>query len=119
MRDSDKQREDGHESEHDGSLDDLMKQFQQLLFHDSSSPAVLPKSSQQQSLAWPTSAHGYVSIPSSQSGLSKQQDFKQQRVAVETSLTSLTSPIISRINLLHQVALFGKGFRCHTHERQS
>jgi len=71
MIDSDQPQEHGHESEHgDGSLDDMMKQFQQLIFRDdSSSPTDLPKSSQQQnSLTWMTSAH--VSGPS---GLSQQQ----------------------------------------------
>jgi len=37
MADSDKQQEVGYESQEDGSLDDLMKQFQQLIFPDDTS----------------------------------------------------------------------------------
>jgi len=107
MIDSDKQQEDDHEGEQDGSLDDLMKHFQQLLFHDSSSPAVLPESSQKLMLAWPTSAHASGPIPSSKSRTSDQQP-EQQCVAIDTYLLPSSSPVssfMSRMNLLNPVVL--------------
>jgi len=105
------------ESEVDDSFDDLMKQFQQLFFRDSSTTtAVLPKSSQQHSLAGPTSAHTNGQVPSSQSGWSEhqqqQRQEQQQRVATDRFLMSSTSPMsspfMSRMNLLNPLALLEK-----------
>jgi len=80
MRDSDKQQNDTQESEKDGLLDDLMKQFQQLImFHSSSTPGVFPIQQQQ-----------------------------QQCVAINMNLMSQTLsvlPFMSRMNVLHPVAL--------------
>jgi len=74
MMDDSQQQDEGGENEQDGSLEDMMKQFQQLLFHDSSgTPEVLPQSSQQHSLVRPTG-----------------------------------SPFMSRMNILHPVALLEK-----------
>jgi len=108
---NDERHEDGHKSEQDGSLEDLMTQFQQLLFCHSSTPAVLLQSSQQQLVAWSTSVHtsGPISASGSDTFEHQQDEEEQHRAAMDAYPMSSTSlPLLSRMNFLHPVALLEK-----------
>jgi len=104
-------QEDTQEIEKDGSLEDLMKKFQQLMFSDSPSPAALAKDSQKQMLAPQTSAYASRPIPPSKSRVFEHQQPEEQRVAIGTYAMPSASPVsslLSRMNLLHPIALLEK-----------